>query len=312
MRLSRRPALVTGLTSAAILSLALTGCGGGANASGTSAAAGDSVTCPNGKIRFGVEPFEDPSKLEPAYRTIADALGKELNCKVEVTVVDNYAAEVLAMKNGQMELGQFGPLGYVFAQQEAGAKALVSFGTSDGKLSAYTGGIWVPKDSPIQSIADLKGKSLALSEPGSTSGDALPRYAIRTEGLQDSDLKIQYAGGHPEALLALKNGKVDAAEINSQQLATSTAEGQFDQSQFRQIWTSEPIPNDPITVAGNAPQEFQDAVKKALASLPAEAVAEAAKYLDVEPAGQLIEVTENDYQPLADLAKTMGLTSKDA
>ena len=76
MRLSRRPALVTGLTSAAIFSLALTGCGGGANATGTSAAAGDSVTCPNGKIRFGVEPFEDPSKLEPAYRAIADALGK--------------------------------------------------------------------------------------------------------------------------------------------------------------------------------------------------------------------------------------------
>lgn len=312
MRFQRRTALATGLATAAVLTLAVSGCGGQADAGTSTNAAGASATCPNGKIRFGVEPFEDPAKLEPAYRTIADALGQELNCPVEVTVVENYSAEVLAMKNGQMELGQFGPLGYVFAKDKAGARAIVSFGTADGKISSYTGGIYVPKDSSIQSIADLRGKSLALSEPGSTSGDALPRYALRKQGMQDSDVKIQYAGGHPEALLALKNGKVDAAEINSQQLATSVAAGQFDPSQFRKVWTSEPIPNDPITVAGSTTPEFQEAVIKALNNLPAEAVAEAAGYLDVKPAGRLVPVTEADYQPLADLAKTLGLTEKDA
>mgnify|MGYP003599941788 CR=1 FL=1 len=309
MRLSRRTALVMGLSSAALLSLALTGCGGAADAA--SDPAGASATCPGGKIRFGVEPFEDPAKLEPAYRAIADALGKELNCPVEVTVVDNYAAEVLAMKNGQMELGQFGPLGYVFAKDKAGAEALASFGTSDGKLSSYTGAIYVPLDSPIRSVEDLRGKSLGLSEPGSTSGDALPRFALRQAGMADTDVKIEYAGGHPEALLALKNGKVEAAEINSQQLASATAEGIFDPGAYRKIWTSEPIPNDPITVAGSASPEFKAAVKAALTNLPADAVAQAAAFLDVEPAGQLIAVTEADYQPLSDLAASLGLSEKD-
>ena len=41
----------------------------------------------------------------------------------------------------------------------------------------------------------------------------------------EKDVKAEYAGGHPEALLALVNGKVDAAEINSQTLASATAEG---------------------------------------------------------------------------------------
>lgn len=280
-------------------------CGDGSD----SAAA--SPTCPNGKIRFGVEPFEDPAKLTPAFQVVADGLSEKLNCPVEVTVVDSYSAEVLAMRNGQMELGVFGPLGYVFASQEADAKPLASFGTADGVLSTYTAGIWVPADSDIRSIDDLRGKDLALSEPGSTSGDGLPRMALKNAGIKEGDVNITYAGGHPEALLALANGKVNAAEINSQQLNTSVKEGAFDPTKFRQVWTSEPIPNDPITVSGSTSPEFQKAVAEALLNLPPEAVEKAGALLDVEPAGQLLPVDQSTYQPLFDLASALGLTSKD-
>ena len=101
---------------------------------------------PNGKIAFGIEPFEDPTKLKPAYQVLADALEEKLDCPVELNVLEDYSAEVLAMQNGKLDLGQFGPLGYVFASERAGAEPLASFGLADGKLSAYTAGIWVPKD----------------------------------------------------------------------------------------------------------------------------------------------------------------------
>ena len=107
------------------------------------------------------------------------------------------------MRNGKLDLGQFGPLGYVFADAKAGAEPLVSFGTAEKELSTYTAGIWVPKDSPIQAIGDLKGKSLALGSVGSTSGDVLPRFGLREAGIADADIKMDYTGGHPEALLAL-------------------------------------------------------------------------------------------------------------
>src|SRR5262249_38308600 len=154
------------------------------------------------------------------------------------------------------------------------AEPLVSFADGSGQLTTYKAGIWVPKDSPIQSLADLKGKSLALSEPGSSSGDAFPRYALQTEAHLDpkKDLKIEYAGGHPEALLALTHGKVDAAEINTQQQATSTKEGQFDESKYRQVWASKPIPNDPITIRGDLDPAFKERVKTALTHLTPEDV----------------------------------------
>lgn len=293
------------LASAAVIlaPVVLSGCSTSAQA--------ESATCPNGQITFGIEPFEDPKKLEPAYKAVAESLSTSLDCPVEVQVLEDYSAEVLAMQNGKLDIGQFGPLGYVFASERAGAEPLASFGTAEGELSSYTGGIWVPKDSDIQSLEDLRGKDLALGSVGSTSGDALPRYALAQAGIKESELNLNYAGGHPEALLALTNKTVDAAQINSQTMGTAIKEGTFKQEDFRQIWKSEPIPNDPITVAASADPEFKKAVKDALLNLPADDIAEVASYLGVEPAGQLIEVDKATYQPLFDLAKTMNLTEED-
>lgn len=284
--------------------LALTACG-------TAEQPAANPTCPNGEIRFGIEPYEDPGKLTPAYQVLTGALQRELNCPVKLQIVQDYSAEVLAMQNGKLELAQFGPLGYVFASSRAQAEPLVSFGDAKGQLTSYKAGIWVPKDSPIQSLTDLRGRSLALSEPGSTSGDALPRYALSKAGIDKADVKIDYAGGHPEAVLALINGKVDAAEINTQQLATATAAGTFDQSRYRQVWASDPIPNDPITVAGALDPAFKDAVRQALLRLTPQEIAQVGALLDVDPPGPMVAVEKATYQPLFDLAAELGLTPDD-
>jgi phosphonate transport system substrate-binding protein len=313
---------MTSLTRAAALGLAAltlavgtAGCGDDEPAAeaGATTTTAEAVTCPDGRVRFGIEPYEDPAKLRPAYEVLAGALEDELGCPVELTIVDDYSAEVLAMENGKLDVAQFGPLGLVFASQRAGAIPVASFGDSKGELTTYKGGIWVPKDSPIQTLADLEGRSLALSEPGSTSGDALPRYALEKEAGLDpkEDVKLEYAGGHPEALLALTKGKVDAAEINTQQLATSTDEGVFDASQFRQVWSSDPIPNDPITVSKDLDPAFQAKVKDALLGLKPTEVAKVGAFLDVDPPGPMVAVDKATYAPLFDLAKTLGLTEED-
>ena len=297
----RRP---LALAAALVATLALTACGGGA-------AQLESPTCPDGQIRFGVEPFEDPARLTPAAEVLGDALSQSLNCPVEVQVTDDYSAEVLAMENGRLDIAIFGPLGYVFASRRAGAEPLASFGDAHGNLSSYTAGIWVPKNSDITAIDQLRGRSLALASVGSTSGDALPRKALVDAGIGQEEVRIDYAGGHPEALLALINGAVDAAEINSQQLASATAAGTFDPAGYRQVWTSEPIPNDPVTVRGDMDPAFKNAVRDALLNLDPAAVGEIGALLDVSPPGPLVAVEKSTYQPLFDLAAALGLTEDD-
>ena len=91
------------------------------------AAEGD---CPNGgTIRMGVEPFDTMARLTPIFGKVGDILGKRLGCKVQVVVTTSYNAEIEAMRAGRLELGEFGPLGYVLAHQVAHAEAAAASAT---------------------------------------------------------------------------------------------------------------------------------------------------------------------------------------
>jgi phosphonate transport system substrate-binding protein len=266
----------------------------------SSAVAGRSVAnvCPNGSVNFGVEPYDAGAKFTAAYQSLTTVLAKELNCPVNLIVTDNYTNEIEAMKAGKIDVGEFGPLGYIFAHAIAGAQPVAVFADKNRKPVTYTAAIWVPAGSSIQAVAELKGKTVAFADPGSTSGNLLPRYAIIKSGLDpDKDVKIEFAGGHPQSLLALVNGKVDAGEINSQQQATATAAHQFDASKYRMIWQSAPIQNDPITVRGSLSPAFKAAVKKALLKMtPAEL-----KLVDAElgvDSGPMVAAQDSLYNPI--------------
>src|SRR3984893_17952909 len=76
--------------------------------------------CPNGgTVRFGVEPYDTAARLVPIYQKVGELIGEKLGCKVEVFVATSYNAEIQAMRNGKLEIGEFGPLGYVLAHQVA-------------------------------------------------------------------------------------------------------------------------------------------------------------------------------------------------
>jgi len=240
-----------------------------ATVAATSAVAGKQANvCPGRQVRFGVEPYDSGAKFVGAYKTLTGLLSKKLGCTVHLFIATNYTAEVEAMRAKKLDVGEFGPLGYIFAHKLANAQPIAVFATKDRQPVTYTAALWVPADSTIQTIADLKGHSIAFSDPGSTSGNLFPRYALLKAGLNpDTDVKIQFAGSHTASLLALTNGKVDAGEVNSQQQATASAAGQFDPTKFRVIWRSAPIPNDPITVRGDLSPAFRAALAKALFSL---------------------------------------------
>jgi phosphonate transport system substrate-binding protein len=276
-------------------------------ASSASAAKGTSNVCPNGSVNFGVEPYDAGAKFTAAYQSLTSVLSKSLNCPVNLIITDNYTNEVEAMRAGKIDVGEFGPLGYIFAHSIANAQPVAVFADKHGKPVTYTAALWVPVGSTIKSIADLKGHTIAFSDPGSTSGNLLPRYALIKAGLNpDKDVKIEFAGGHPQSLLALTNGKVDAGEINSQQQATATAAHQFDASKFRMIWQSDPIQNDPITVRGNLSPAFKAAVTRALLKMtPAQL-----KLIDTElgvDSGPMVAASDSFYNQIRAVVKAENL-----
>jgi phosphonate transport system substrate-binding protein len=272
-----------------------------ASASTAAVHAKGAKVCPGGQVRFGLEPYDAGPKLATAYKTLVTLLSKKLGCPVKLYIATNYTAEVEAMRAKKLDVGEFGPLGYIFAHQLAKAQPVAVFGTKDRKPVTYTAALWVPTASTIKTVADLKGHTIAFSDPGSTSGNLFPRYALLKAGLNpDSDVKIEFAGSHTASLLALVNGKVDAGEVNSQQQATASAAGQFDATKFRTIWRSAPIPNDPITVRGDLPAAFRTALAKALFSMTPGQLKPVDTELGVDP-GPMIPGSDGLYKQIRDL-----------
>jgi len=259
--------------------------------------------CPNGKVNFGVEPYDTGAQFTGAYKALTKTLSHSLRCPVKLVVTANYTAEVEAMRAGKLDVAEFGPLGYIFAHKLSHAKIVAVFGTKQHKPVTYTAAIWVPNGSPIHTVAQLKGHTLALSDPASTSGNLYPRYAMLKAGLNpDQDVTIKYSGGHPQSLLALVNGQVDAAEVNSQQQSTAVAAGQFDTSKFHVLWRSKPIPNDPITVRSTLSMGFQAKFKKALLKMKPSQL----KLVDTElgvDSGPLIQAKDSLYADIRNLVK---------
>jgi phosphonate transport system substrate-binding protein len=276
-------------------------------AAGTAHAEG---TCPNnGVVRFGVEPYESTQRMLPVYKDVANLIANKLGCKVELYVATNYNAEIEAMRNDKLEIGQFGPLGYVLAHQVARAQAVATFAGEDGKPATYTASIVTWPGSGVKALADIKGQSFAYSDPSSTSGHLFPAYGLSKNGIDpDNGVKAIYAGSHTASFEALRNHKVQAGELNSEEIASAKLHNEFDQSAYVTLWQSEPIPLDPIAVRGNLPAEFKERLAKVLSSLDFHELPEAdQKFLAANENPALKTTTQSDsaYDQIRDLVKTL-------
>ena len=120
-----------------------------------------------------------------------------------------------------------------------------------------------------------------------------------------------FTGGHPQSLLALTHGTVDAAEVNSQQQASATAAHQFNAADYRQIWKSTPIINDPITVNSQLPAAFQAKLRAALLGLSATQTATVDTELGTASNGPMVAANDALYNHVRAVANAVHLTTAD-
>jgi phosphonate transport system substrate-binding protein len=266
--------------------------------------------CPaGGTVRFGVEPYDTAARLVPIYEKVGKLIGDKLGCPVKIYVATSYNAEIEAMRNGKLEIGEFGPLGYVLAHQVAKAEAVAAFGTAEGKPDTYWASIVTYPSSGIKTVADVRGHSFAFSDPASTSGHLFPAYGLRKAGIDpDKDIRAIYAGSHTASFEAIYNHKVDAGELNSEQLESAKQRGHYKDGDLVFLWKSDPIPTDPFAVRGDLPAAFKAKLTDILQHLDLTSLDPADRKIMVG-AGitQLVAQPDSAYDGIRDLVKTLNI-----
>jgi phosphonate transport system substrate-binding protein len=297
----------------------------------------------------GIFGGEDPGKAVTGAEPLRAYLEEKLKLRTIVYTGGSYSAVITAMKAGRVDGFEVGPFSYLLAAQEANAEALAvqALGrtTKDAKFDAkvipfYYSVIITKKSSGIKTLADLKGKSFAFVDPASTSGNLMPRTLIIKEtGLNpDKDMKTIFAGSHPTAVEAVKNGKVEAGATFVGNLEQLASEGKVDFCWFNDgktiarsaedlaklyetckddqivvIAETDPIPNTPFAVNKTLPDSFKKAVKDALLAIKDDAAATAKLgnwYVDPAETNKELKATDNFYDGLRDVAKTLGIELK--
>ena len=244
----------------------------------------------------------------PIYQHIGDLIGTKLGCKVQVLITTNYTAEIEAMRAGRLELGEFGPLGYVLAHQVAQADAVATFADKDGRPETYTAGIVTWPGSGITALAGVAGHSFAFSDPASTSGHLYPAYALRKAAIDpDKGVRAFYAGSHGASFEAIRNHKVQAGELNSQEIESARIAGSYKPGDFVELWRSDAIPIDPIAVSANLPPAFKARLTQVLQTLDLGGLSQDDLKIIGSAGARLVPQTDATYDGIRDLVKTLDI-----
>ncbi len=257
-------------------------------------------------LQFGVGLFQpDKEKNDTTYRPLADYLAAKLNRKVVLRTVDSWEGLAKSLAAGETDIALMGPWGYVLANNQAGAQA-VSTILYNGKPEYFAIMITSPK-SGINKIEDMKGKTFAFGDKGSTSGYLIPTHQFQKMGIDPDTFfsKVLYTK-HQAIETQVTRGELDAGADYNRNRDAMIAQGLIKAEDSKIIWTSAPLPNDAIAVsAGLAKQPiFVAMLQRAL-----EGVGEALKAQpNLLPANYTGFITKDNsyYAPIKDAGLATG------
>jgi len=251
-------------------------------------------------------PQENPEKLIGDIEIIIEYLQKEMGIAVKGYVTQDHAAAVEALRNGEADISFMGGLPYVLAHEIIGAEVILS--EIYRGSPTYRARIFVLKDSGIEKVEDLKGKSIAFADPISESGFIYPLEIIVEAGLlkRGDDPKevfsnVYFAGGYQQAIQALANGLVDAAGVSQFADLLLTPE---QLPKITWIAESKPIPSHLVCVRKGLDKERVDAFKQAMLKLNQPENKHLLKYV-YSPDGY-IEASHSDYKSVEVKARQYG------
>ncbi|MBD0337513.1 MAG: phosphate/phosphite/phosphonate ABC transporter substrate-binding protein, partial [Cyanobacteria bacterium Co-bin13] len=230
------------------------------------------------QLKFGVGPYfptpnENRKQFEPLFQQVAE----QLDLPAEVVVADDWIGISEALRSGTLDVAWLGPWGYVLAHHnEPSLDAIATVKYKDEPT--YYSVLMARADAPFNTLEEAialsqQGEKLkiSLADVGSTSGWLVPQAEFLRRNL-DPKAVFDYSEGasHAAQAIALLNGQTDIASDYDRNLDVLTSEGKIDRSQIKIIWQSDPLPNDPIVVRGDFPEDLKARLQEVLVNLTPE------------------------------------------
>ncbi len=261
-------------------------------------------------LTFAIIPTEETVAELELYAPVTNRLAEMTGKKVSFFMPTSYASVVEGMLGGFVHVGVLGPYSYVIAnEKDPNIEVFATYAKKAGHMQeegpGYRGVLISKKGSKFTDIASLKGSTLGLTDPGSTSGNLLPRVSFAREiGGEDLDSyfsKVVYTGSHELSTVAVVEGRVDAAFVASHRFDNVVNKGEASLDDVNILWQSNPIPQDPFVYLDNLCEELKANIRETFLGLKDQPAAK--KFLDNVKSNTFVAMTSADYDIIRDLKK---------
>ncbi|WP_276804486.1 phosphate/phosphite/phosphonate ABC transporter substrate-binding protein [Lactobacillus hominis] len=218
-------------------------------------------------------PSQNAQTLETRAKPLEKMLSKRLGIPVKVTTSTSFNAPIEAMSSKKVDVAFLPPDGYVLAHKRGVADVLLQaerYGVKQPNgeatknlVKSYRAEILVKKGSKIKSWKDLKGKSISIQDPTSSSGYLFPVAELKQKGLDvTKDSKLVTVTGHDQAVLNVLNGDTDAAFVFEDARNAVKKDKPNIMSKVVPIYFTHEIPNDTISVRSDMSKAFRKKLAK--------------------------------------------------
>jgi phosphonate transport system substrate-binding protein len=214
---------------------------------------------------FTYAPVEDPAVYEGAWSDFLRHMERVTGRKAKYFGLQNYAAQIEAMRSGRLHISGFSTGSLVYAVNVAGAVPFAIMRDATGDAAGYHMILIAhAKNDKINSVADLKGKRVAHVSQTSNSGHQAPVYFFSRMGVvPGKDYQIAFAGKHDNSALGVVNGDYDAGVVADTVLDRMVKRGVVKAGDFKVVYTSSVFPTAGFAYAHNLEPRLVEKIKEA-------------------------------------------------
>ena len=222
------------------------------------------------KLVFAGIAFGSDIDSYDSYKLLIELLQDELDVEIEYYETSSYSAVVEGLISGQIDLAQMNQLSYVLATKNLPDLDLigVTSASATAPLTDFGYGIKKSDNLGIDSLEDLRGKTVCFSDPLSTTGYLTPAKSLFDLGIDpdpvtSSDIQPFFVGGFLEVGFAVQRGDCEAGFLNDLTFTTLLPEtGQVETGELEAFWTSPNIPNPPLVASGQLSAELREKIRE--------------------------------------------------
>lgn len=295
-------ALAVGLATAATASAGDAPCQPGDLAAQFCDRSGDMVADPPERglrdprvLVFAYTPVEDPAIYARVWDGFISHLSQVAGKRVQFFPVQSNAAQLEAMRAGRLHVAGFNTGSTPLAVNCAGFVPFAMMAREDGSFG-YEMEIITRPDSGITTLAELRGRTLAFTQPTSNSGYKAPTLLLEREGglREGRDYQAAFSGKHDNSVLGVVNGDYEAAAVANSVLRRMLARGVVREDQLVTVYRSETFPTTAYGHAHNLEPALAARIQEAFFSYDWEGSALAAEFRESGEA-QFIPITYREH-----------------